>query len=72
MPLQGLEKEGKEDLLRKVVQRKLSLKEMRQVADNTKRKKMVTSAILKYTSEENWESLIKRPRKNLPSLKECL
>lgn len=30
---------------------------MRQAADNIKRKKMVASAFLKYTGEENWESL---------------
>lgn len=33
---------------------------MRQAADNIKRKKMIASAFLKYTGEENWESLQKR------------
>ena len=60
MPLQGLEKESKEDLLRKVVQKKLSLKEMRQAANNIKRKKALVSAFLKYTGEESWETLQKR------------
>ena len=60
MPLQGLEQASKEDLLQKVVQRKLSLKEMRQAADNIKKKKIVVSAFLKFTGEEDWESLQKR------------
>ena len=60
MPLQSLEKESKEDLLRKVVQKKLSLKEMRQAVDNVKRKKVLVSAFLKYTGEEGWETLQKR------------
>ena len=33
MPLQGLEQATKDDLLRKVVQRKLSLKELRQAGN---------------------------------------
>ena len=60
MPLQGLEQATKDDLLRKVVQRKLSLKELRQAADNIKKKKYVVAAFLKFTGEEDWESLQKR------------
>ena len=55
MPLQGLEQASKEDLLRKVVQRKLSLKETRQAVNNIKKKKIVVSAFLKFTGEEDWE-----------------
>ena len=60
MPLQSLERESKEDLLRKVVQKKLSLMEMCQAVDNVKRKKALVSAFLKYTGEESWETLQKR------------
>ena len=60
MPLQGLEQATKDDLLRKVVQRNLSLKEMRQAADNINKKKYVVAAFLKFTGEEDWESLQKR------------
>ncbi len=60
MPLQGLEKETKEDLLRKVVRRELSLKEMRQAAESVKQKKNVVSAFLKYAGEGSWESLQRR------------
>ena len=52
MPLQGLEQATKDDLLRKVVQRKLSLKELREAADNIKKKKYVVAAFLKFTGEE--------------------
>lgn len=61
MPLQGLEQATtKDDLLRKVVQRKLSLKDLRQAADNIKKKKYLVAAFLEFTGEEDWESLQKR------------
>lgn len=61
MPLQGLEQATtKDDLPRKVVQRKLSLKDLRQAADNIKKKKYLVAAFLKFTGEEDWESLQKR------------
>lgn len=60
MLLQGLEQATKDGLLRKVVQRKLSLKYLRQAADNIKTKKYVFAAFLKFTGEEDWESLQKR------------
>ena len=60
MPLQGLEQATKDDLLRRVVQRQLSLKELRKAAESIKKKKKIISAFLKYTGEENWESLQKR------------
>ena len=60
MPLQGLEQATKDDLLQKVVQRKLSLKDLRQAANNIKKKKNVVAAFLKFTGEESWESLQNR------------
>ena len=60
MPLQGLEKATKEDLLRKVLGKQLSLKELREAAENIKRKKTVARAFLRYTGEESWESLQRR------------
>ena len=60
MLLQGLELATEDDLLRKVVQRKLSLKELRQAANNIKNKIYVVAAFLKFTGEEDWESLQKR------------
>ena len=60
MLLQGLELATKDDLLRKVVQRKLSLKELRQAANIIKNKMYVVAAFLKFTGEEHWESLQKR------------
>ena len=60
MPLQGPEQVTKDDLFRKVVQGILSLKELRQAAENIKNKKYVVAAFLKFTGEEDWESLQKR------------
>ena len=60
MPLQGLVQATKDDLLRKVTQGNLSLKELHQAAENIKKKKYVVAAFLKFTSEEDWESLQKR------------
>jgi len=60
MPLQGLENTTKRDLLEKVVKRQLSLKEMREAAENIKRKKNIIKAFAKFTGEESWETLQER------------
>ena len=60
MPLQGLEDATKRDLLEKVVKRELSLKEMREAAENVKQKKNVIKAFQKFTGEDSWESLQSR------------
>lgn len=57
MPLQGLEDKTKRDLLEKVVKRQLSLKEMREAADNIKQKRNLTKAFAKFTGEDSWETL---------------
>lgn len=60
MPLQGLEPKTKDDLLKKVCQGQLSLKEMKEAAENVKRKRNMVKAFQKFTGEESWESLQKR------------
>jgi len=60
MPLQGLEKDTKDDLLNKVLTKQYSLKEMKEAADKIKKKKIAVQAFLKFTGEEDWESLKRR------------
>ena len=57
MPLQGLEDQTKRDLLEKVVKRQLSLKEMREAAENIKQKRNLIKAFAKFTGEDSWETL---------------
>ena len=60
MPLQGLEKDTKDDLLNKVLTKQYSLKEMKEAADKIKKKKVAVQAFLKFTGEEDWESVKRR------------
>ena len=60
MPLQGLEKASKDDLLTKVLNKQYSLKEMKEAAERIKRKKNIVRAFLRFTAEEDWQSLQKR------------
>ena len=60
MPLQGLEKETKDDLLTKVLNKQYSLKEMKEAADKIKKKKIAVQTFLKFTGEQDWESLKRR------------
>lgn len=59
MSLQGLEKATKDDLLRKVLNKQYSLKEMKEAADGIKRKKNIVRSFLRFTAEEDWHSLQK-------------
>lgn len=60
MPIQGLEKAAKDDLLTKVLNKQYLLKEMKEAAEGIKRKKNVVRAFLKFTGEDDWQSLQKR------------
>jgi len=52
-------KETKDNLLTKVLTKQYSLEEMKEVADKIK-KKIAVQAVLKFTGEEDWESLKRR------------
>lgn len=60
MPIQGLEKAPKDDLLTKVLNKQYSLKEMREAAEGIKRKKNIVRAFLRFNAQEDWQSLQKR------------
>lgn len=59
MPIQGIEKTTKDDLLTKVLNKQYSL-EMEEAAERIKREKNIVRAFLRFTAEEDWQSLQKR------------
>lgn len=59
MPIQGIEKTTKDDLLTKVLNKQYLL-EMEEAAERIKREKNIVRAFLRFTAEEDWQSLQKR------------
>ena len=60
MPLEGLTEDTKVKLLRKLVNKQLSVKELQESAVSIKIKKGVADAFMTYTGCENWEDLQRR------------
>ena len=57
MPLQGLSLKYKLELLQKVANEEMSLKELQDKASNLKHKLAVVDAFLQFTGEASWEEL---------------
>ncbi|KXJ07828.1 hypothetical protein AC249_AIPGENE13527 [Exaiptasia diaphana] len=57
MPLQGLANETKKEVLKQVIRRELSLKELQQKCQRIKKKQLVVNAFLKHAGETSYDEL---------------
>ena len=60
MPLQGLQGDTKENLLRDLVNKKISFKELQERSKSIKQKRKVVELFMKYTGASSWEELTAR------------
>ena len=60
MPLQGLNDETKERVLRRLVDGKYSIKELQNTCASIKKKKKIQQAICKHVGGSSWESVVRR------------
>ena len=60
MPLQGLEDDTKELVLRRLVQGEYTIRELQNTCVSIKRKKRIQQAFCQYVGESSWENVVRR------------